>query len=49
MWIAGGVLSHTFTGLAQLWGPFAFHAVCMVLAMACFVGPRKPSAVVERV
>lgn len=23
----GGVASHTFTGLSDLWGPLAFHAI----------------------
>ena len=33
MWVLGGVFSQTegFTGLGGLWGPMAFHAVCMGL------------------
>jgi hypothetical protein len=33
--IMGGVFSRTYTGMGQLWGAFAFHAIAMILGMMC--------------
>ena len=44
VYILGGVLSHDFTSLAQLWGALAFHAICTGLGIA-LLGKAKATTV----
>jgi len=31
----GGVFSHTYSSINQLWGAFAFHLIAMIAGLMC--------------